>query len=183
VRLRPNGLPSVFRLLCEDARGVAPGQRSASETRQRVRRAGSDVARAASAMLPLRLKAQSANAGHHLGEHAPQRIRMALGGSPSMIDKFPDRPKGMHEKTFRELRSAHDRAAERCMAGPHNIERTGALLRNLSPREQARLHAIINFVPTTPASRAKNVAEVLELFMEHQDWELSHPGELWDLRR
>jgi hypothetical protein len=24
-----------------------------------------------------------------------QNIRMRLGGSPSMIDKFPDRPKGM----------------------------------------------------------------------------------------
>src|SRR5258707_10279630 len=64
-----------------------------------------------------------------------------------------------------------------------NIERTGTLLRNLSPREQARLHAIINFVPTTPASRAKTVAEALELFKEHQDWELGHPGELWDLPR
>jgi hypothetical protein len=46
-----------------------------------------------------------------------QNIRMRLGGSPSMIDKFPDRPKGMHEKTFQGLRAAHDRAAERCMAG------------------------------------------------------------------
>jgi hypothetical protein len=46
-----------------------------------------------------------------------QKIRMRLGGSPSMIDKFPDRPKGVHEKTFRGLRAAHDQAAERCMAG------------------------------------------------------------------
>jgi hypothetical protein len=46
-----------------------------------------------------------------------QKIRMRLGGSPSMIEKFPDRPKGMHEKTFQGLRAAHDRAAERCMAG------------------------------------------------------------------
>jgi hypothetical protein len=39
------------------------------------------------------------------------------GGSPSMIEKFSNRPKGMHEKTFRGLRAAHDRAAERAMAG------------------------------------------------------------------
>lgn len=64
-----------------------------------------------------------------------------------------------------------------------NIERTAALLRNLSPREQARLHAIINFIPATPASQPKNVAEALEFFMKRQDWELSHPGELWDLPR
>jgi hypothetical protein len=46
-----------------------------------------------------------------------QKIRTRLGGSPSLMGKFPDRPKGMHEKTFQGLRSAHDRAAERCMAG------------------------------------------------------------------
>jgi hypothetical protein len=46
-----------------------------------------------------------------------QKIRMRLGGSPSMIEKFPNRPMWMHEKTFRGLRSAHDRAADRCMAG------------------------------------------------------------------
>ena len=64
-----------------------------------------------------------------------------------------------------------------------NVEKTGTLLQNLSPREQARLHAIINYVPTTPAIQAKNVAEALELFMKHQDWEFSHPGELWDSPR
>jgi len=42
-----------------------------------------------------------------------QNIRMRLRGSPSMIDKFPDRPKGMRGTTYRRLRAAHDRAAER----------------------------------------------------------------------
>jgi hypothetical protein len=46
-----------------------------------------------------------------------QKIRIGLGGSPSMMDKFPDRPKGMHEKTFRGLWAAHDRAADQSMAG------------------------------------------------------------------
>jgi hypothetical protein len=46
-----------------------------------------------------------------------QNIRDRLGGSANMMDKFPDRPKGMHEKTFQGLRAAHDRAADRCMAG------------------------------------------------------------------
>jgi hypothetical protein len=64
-----------------------------------------------------------------------------------------------------------------------NIERTGTLLQSLSPKEQARLHAIINFVPNTPASQAKDVAEALELYMQHQNWERTHPGELWDLPR
>jgi hypothetical protein len=64
-----------------------------------------------------------------------------------------------------------------------NVERTSILVLNLSPREQARLHAIINSVPTTPAAQAKNVVEALEGFREHQRWEQVHPGELWDLPR
>jgi hypothetical protein len=46
-----------------------------------------------------------------------QKIRMRLGGSPSMIERFPARPKGMHWETYQQLRAAHDQAAERCMAG------------------------------------------------------------------
>jgi len=64
-----------------------------------------------------------------------------------------------------------------------NFERPSILLLNLSPKEQARLHAIINFVATTPDARARNVNEAVEGFMEHQRWERLHPGELWDLPR
>jgi hypothetical protein len=45
-----------------------------------------------------------------------------------MIEKFPNRPKGMHEKTFRGLRSAHDRAAERCMLGLSSVGACGRLV-------------------------------------------------------
>jgi hypothetical protein len=40
-----------------------------------------------------------------------QKIRMGLGGSPSMMDRFPDRPKGMRWKTYNQLQAAHDQAA------------------------------------------------------------------------
>jgi hypothetical protein len=51
------------------------------------------------------------------GLHKARKIRDRLGGSANMMDKFPDRPKGMHWKTYHQLRAAHNRAADRCMAG------------------------------------------------------------------
>jgi len=64
-----------------------------------------------------------------------------------------------------------------------DVERTSNLVRDLSPREQARLHAIINDNSTAnnPIGQAKNVAEALAAFREHQLWERTHPGQLWDL--
>jgi len=66
-----------------------------------------------------------------------------------------------------------------------SVEQTSPVLRGLSPREQARLHAIINDATTAadPAARERDVAKALAEFREHQAWELSHPGELWDARR
>jgi hypothetical protein len=65
------------------------------------------------------------------------------------------------------------------------VERTSLVLRGLSPREQARLHAIINDATTAadPAARERDVAKALKEFTEHQAWEQAHPGELWDVRK
>jgi hypothetical protein len=41
-----------------------------------------------------------------------QAIRMKLGGSGSMADPFPDKPKGMHWRIYERLREEHDRASE-----------------------------------------------------------------------
>jgi hypothetical protein len=63
------------------------------------------------------------------------------------------------------------------------VQRSDRLIQSLSPKEQSRLHALINDAKTAndPAARAKDVSDVLAEFKSHQDWELDHPGQLWDV--
>jgi hypothetical protein len=49
------------------------------------------------------------------GLHKARKIRASLGGGANVFEAFPERPKGMHQATYRRLRTAHDRAADRCM--------------------------------------------------------------------
>jgi hypothetical protein len=62
------------------------------------------------------------------------------------------------------------------------VERNGALIRGLSPKEQERLHSLINDTRTTndATMRDRNVNAALAEFLSHQLWEQSHPGQLWD---
>jgi len=63
-----------------------------------------------------------------------------------------------------------------------NFQKGSSVLNGLSPKEQARLHAIINDQTTSgnSAARAKDVSETLATFQDHQHWEETHPGQLWD---
>jgi hypothetical protein len=54
---------------------------------------------------------------HHRGLEKAQKIRMRLGGSPNMLDAFPDKPKGLHWRTYDRLRRAHDMAQQCSMIG------------------------------------------------------------------
>jgi hypothetical protein len=45
------------------------------------------------------------------GLHAARKIRLALGGSPSLLDRFPRRPADMRPEKYAELRAKY-RAAE-----------------------------------------------------------------------
>ncbi len=65
------------------------------------------------------------------------------------------------------------------------IEKGSTLIRDLSPREQARLHALINDGRTqdNPIAQAENVKEALRGFSQNQLWEQQNPGQLWDTPR
>src|SRR5580704_8258933 len=63
-----------------------------------------------------------------------------------------------------------------------NVQSDGAVIRGLSPKEQSRLHVLINDLTTAndPIARAKDVSNALAEFKGHQEWEVEHPGQLWD---
>jgi hypothetical protein len=63
-----------------------------------------------------------------------------------------------------------------------NFVRSESIFQNLGPREEARLHALINDLQTenAPAVRAKIVTDTLREFMDHRLWEKAHPGQIWD---
>jgi len=54
---------------------------------------------------------------HDRGLLKAQRIRMRLGGTANMLDDFPEKPKGMHWRTYERLRRAHDAAQARSIIG------------------------------------------------------------------
>jgi hypothetical protein len=63
-----------------------------------------------------------------------------------------------------------------------NVQSDGEVIRGLSPKEQSRLHVLINDLTTAndPIARAKDVSNALAEFKTHQQWEVEHPGQLWD---
>jgi hypothetical protein len=76
---------------------------------------------------------------------------------------------GLSDQDFDYLKTQH-------------IERYDAPILDLSPKEQVRLHNLINDLRTAndPVARDKKVKDALDIFFQHQLWEKAHPGELWD---
>jgi hypothetical protein len=63
-----------------------------------------------------------------------------------------------------------------------DVQSDGMVIRGLSPKEQSRLHVLINDLTTAkdPIARAKDVSEALAEFKKHQEWEIENPGKFWD---
>jgi hypothetical protein len=62
-----------------------------------------------------------------------------------------------------------------------NFVRSESIFQHLGPKEEARLHALINDVQTknAPGIRAKIVTDELKEFISHRRWEEMHPGQYW----
>src|ERR1700721_1296533 len=62
-----------------------------------------------------------------------------------------------------------------------DVQSDGMVIRGLSPKEQSRLHVLINDLTTAndPTARAKDVSNALAEFKSHQEWEVGHPGQFW----
>ena len=70
--------------------------------------------------------ASQQESAHQRGLGKSQKIRMRLGGSPNMLEAFPDKPKGMHWRTYERWRSVHDAAGGRSTVGLMRfVERLG----------------------------------------------------------
>jgi hypothetical protein len=70
--------------------------------------------------------ASQQESAHQRGLGKSQKIRMRLGGSPNMLEAFPEKPKGMHWRTYERWRRVHDAAEERSTIGLMGfVERLG----------------------------------------------------------
>lgn len=54
---------------------------------------------------------------HHRAIGMAQRLRMRLGGSPDLSQAFPDRPKGMHFRTYQRLLMRDEQWTNRWASG------------------------------------------------------------------
>ena len=61
--------------------------------------------------------ASQQESAHFRGLWKAQKIRMRLGGSANMLEDFPEKPKGMHWRTYERLRRVHDAAQGRSIIG------------------------------------------------------------------
>jgi hypothetical protein len=61
--------------------------------------------------------ASQQESAHERGLLKAQRIRTRLGGSANMLDDFPEKPKGMHWRTYERMWRVYDAAKARSFIG------------------------------------------------------------------
>jgi hypothetical protein len=61
--------------------------------------------------------ASQQESAHERGLLKAQRVRMRLGGTANMLDDFPQKPKGMHWRTYERMCRVHDAAQAHSIIG------------------------------------------------------------------
>jgi hypothetical protein len=61
--------------------------------------------------------ASQQESAHERGLRKAQNIRMRLGGTANMLDDFPEKPKGMHWRTYERFCRVHEAAQARLTIG------------------------------------------------------------------
>jgi len=61
--------------------------------------------------------ASQQESAHRRGLGKAQKIRMQLGGSSNMLESFPEKPRGMHWRTYERFRRVHGAAQARFIPG------------------------------------------------------------------
>ena len=61
--------------------------------------------------------ASQQESAHHRDLRKAQKIRMRLGGSANMLESFPEKPKGMHWRTYERFCRVHGAAQARSVIG------------------------------------------------------------------
>ena len=67
--------------------------------------------------------ASQSESARHRALSKSQKIRMRLGGSPSILELFPDKPPGMHWRTYGRLFNKAEAEQQRWMAMEHDYMR------------------------------------------------------------
>jgi hypothetical protein len=70
-----------------------------------------------------------------------RKIRMWLGGSPDLLQPFPKRPRGMHQRTYMHLRARDPFVAESSASGFHKRPSNDGTTPNEIDTRNARGHA------------------------------------------
>src|SRR5882724_284865 len=85
--------------------------------------------------------------------HRTQAIRMKLGGSPSLIEDFPPKPKGMQWRTYRATKATGRGCGEPLLASSVQTDWASSLLKG----KKKGFHLIFGLFSNCKSARGANI--------------------------